>query len=561
MTLLRLAATAALLASATTAQTPMLSVHGATPADRFGASLAPLGDLDGDGHGDLLVGAPFDSAAGTLAGAAYVVSGQDGTILRTHLAIGALDHFGTAVASAGDVDDDGKIDYVVGAPEGSLNGVASGYVEVYSGATGLLLWQFLGDLDGDRLGIAVAGGIDVDQDGHDEVIAGAFGSDVGAIDAGLVRVYSGKLGNVLYSLPGGTAGDRLGIAVAGLPDVDGDGHDDFAAGADQDMVGAGYARLWSGRTGSVLFTHSGANVGDATGFTLATVGLVDNDGIVDLAVASPGFDGTGPQAGRVEVLSGANGSPILTFDGPPGARLGQALAPAGDDDGDGRDDLLVGAPFEAPGGFARVVSGADGSVLRLFLPSGQGDDFGAALARTDTNGDLVSDVVVGAPRSDLAGVDAGSVFVFDGTDTPLVPPVAYCTAKTASNGCVPAIGWNGQPSATDPTPFDVTALSVVSSKPARLVASLGSGQFPFQGGLLCVAPPLVGTPAMFSGGSAGPPDCSGALTFDVNGWLQAGALGGPAAGTTVYVQYWYRDPGSPTGPFGLSDGLSFVIAP
>ena len=553
--------TVVLFASVATAQTPVLSVHGATPADRFGASLATLGDVNGDGHDDLLAGAPFDSAAGTLAGAAYVVSGKDGSTLRTHLAIAALDHFGVSVAAAGDVDDDGTVDYVIGASEGALNGIASGYVEVYSGLTGALLWQFFGDLSGDRLGISVAGGVDVDKDGHDDVIAGAFGSDAGAAEGGLVRVYSGRLGTVLHSISGTSVGDRLGIAVSELPDINGDGFGDFAAGADQDTVGAGYAVLWSGRTGSVLFTRNGQSQGDATGFALASVGLVDADTVPDLAIASPGFDGVGTQAGRVEVLSGATGGVILTFDGPAGAQLGRGLAAALDDDGDGRDDVLIGAPFEAPGGVARVVSGADGSVLRTFASPDQGADFGAGLAAADTTGDSVVDYVVGAPRSDLGGVDAGSTLIFDGAATPIAPPVEYCTAKLSSLGCVPILAWSGQPSATDPTPFDVMATAIIRARPGRLMASFSSTISPFSGGVLCVQPPLMGGPILFSAGAAGPRDCSGSFSVDVNAWVQSGGLGAVAVGTTLYVQYWYRDPQDLAAPIGLTSGLEFLIAP
>jgi len=560
MTTLRTSALLALLAVPAAAQTPVLSVHGATPADRFGAALAPLGDLDGDGHDDFVVGAPFDNAAGTLAGAVYVVSGRDGSILRAHGAVAALDHFGSSVA-VGDVDGDGTLDYVAGAPEASLNATAAGYVEVYSGQSGAQLWQFTGDFDGDRLGVAVASGADVDADGCDDVIAGAFGSDAGGLDAGLVRVYSGKTGALLLSIPGTSAGDRLGIAVAGLSDVDGDGFDDFVAGADQDGIGAGYATVYSGASGFPSFTLTGSAVGDATGFAVCTVGFVDTDAVVDFAVASPGSDVPGSQAGRVELVSGQTGAVLVTVDGVPGAQLGRSLAPAGDEDGDGRDDVLVGAPFEAPAGAARIVSGLDGAVLRHYVQPGQGDDLGAALGRADVDGDLVPDVLVGAPRSDLAGVDAGSVFAFDGAAVPPAPPVAYCTAKTSSIGCVGAMAWSGLPSATDPTPFVLTADAIISQRPGVLIGGFGPFVAPFQGGTLCVAPPLMKSTMVYSFGAPGPPSCTGTLTFDLNAWMQAGGWGAPAAGTTLGVQFWYRDGLSPSGPYGLTNAVQFDVRP
>lgn len=553
-------AAVAVLAAAASAQTPVLSVHGATPADRFGSALAALGDLDGDGHEDFLVGASADDAAGVLAGSATVVSGFDGSTLRQHLGIAALDRFGSAVAAAGDVDGDGTTDYVVGAPEGALNGVGSGYAVVFSGATGLLLWQFLGDLPGDRLGGAVAGGVDVDADGRDDVIAGSFGSDAGGAESGLVRVYSGRTGAILHSIPG-QAGDRLGIAVDGLSDVNADGRDDVVVGADQDALGAGYAVVLSGLTGGPVHRHDGQNTGDATGFSVRAVGRVDGDATVDFAVGSPGWDGPGSQAGRVALVSGASGAVIHTVDGAPGAQLGRALSPAGDDDGDGRDDVLAGAPFEAPAGAAHLISGFDGSVSRSWSSAGQGDDFGAALAVADVTADQVPDVLIGAPRSDAAGVDSGSVHAYDATVPPPVPPVAYCTAKPSSIGCVAAIGWSGQPSATDAAAFVVGAQAVDSGRPGILMTALGPAGTPFQGGFLCVAAPLVPTAIQISGGAPGVPGCTGAFAFDLNAWMQAGGLGAPGAGTSVYAQYWYRDPASASGPYGLTDAVHFVVAP
>jgi hypothetical protein len=146
------------------------------------------------------------------------------------------------------------------------------------------------------------------------------------------------------------------------------------------------------------------------------------------------------------------------------------------------------------------------------------------------------------------------------------PPVAYCTAKTNSLGCLPSIGWSGTPSASAGSGFTISGSNVRNLKPGLMFYSLsGPSAASFQGGTLCVASSIRRTLGVNSGGSASGSDCSGVYSIDFNAFA-AGALGGnphaalQVAGTQIHSQWWGRDPGFPApNNTTLSDGLRFTI--
>jgi len=147
-------------------------------------------------------------------------------------------------------------------------------------------------------------------------------------------------------------------------------------------------------------------------------------------------------------------------------------------------------------------------------------------------------------------------FVVGGDD-----PFAYCTAKPNSLGCVPAVTWSGIPSATAPDPFDVGARDVLSQQFGILFYGYAPALTPFQGGTLCVQPPITRTPVQTSGGNPPPGgDCSGEYHLDFNAWIQSGIDPGLTPGTTVFAQHWSRDPQAASGT-GLSDALQFTVRP
>lgn len=365
----------------------------------FGASVASAGDVNSDGRPDLLIGSPRWSAEGGPAsvGRAYLYSGADGSLLRTFEGVEATDRFGFSVAPAGDVDADGVPDLVFGAPGADRNGTDRGRAEVYSGADGSLIWRFLGFAitDDSRFGYSVAPAGDVNNDGFDDLIIGAPGSTTGRIDApGAAFVYSGKTGSTLWIFNRGQSRDEFGFSVAGAGDVDGDGRPDVLVGApsaDGEGTGTvpsgGRAVVYSGADGHLIHEFFGNRPNGNLGASVAAAGDVNGDGRADLLIGAPSAN---PQA-RADVFSGADGSVLLSFTAADpgfagGDRIGRSVAAVGDIDRDGFTDFGFAAtqdanPEKNDRARAYIFSGVRSAAL---LPAGlndAGDVWGAAGAR------------------------------------------------------------------------------------------------------------------------------------------------------------------------------------
>src|SRR5690349_3398839 len=217
--------------SAARAQTTVYAFDGDAAGEQFGCSVAAAGDVDHDGRPDFIVGAWRAGDNGVDAGKARVFSGADGAILATFLGDSPGDHFGISVSGAGDVDRDGFDDVVVGADSDDNHGTSSGSARVLSVHTGAVLYTFDGDSPLEDFGRCVRAAGDVDADGWPDILVGACHDDDHGIDSGSVSVLSGRDGTRLHFLLGDAPDDHLGWSVAGLGDVDGDGHADVAAGA------------------------------------------------------------------------------------------------------------------------------------------------------------------------------------------------------------------------------------------------------------------------------------------------------------------------------------------
>jgi len=336
---------------------------GVANADWVGLSVAGVGDMNGGGKDDFIISAPL--AGSPDVGSVFVYKGEDGTLLYQKNGTAQEDYFGWSVAGAGGVNGDNTPDFIIGARgtgPGAI-GASPGSAFVYSGADGSLLYQkdgATGSGGGDNLGVSVAATGDVNADGKDDFIIGAHGTDPGGqTDAGSAYVYSGADGSLLFQKDGLTGlgfTDKMGFSVAGAGDLNNDGKDDFivgAKGADPGgLIDAGSAYLYSGANGALLYQKNGAAASDQLGHSVAGAGDVDGDSRPDFIVgaytASPGAL---TFAGSAYVYSGATGALLFQKDGTaPGDNVGAAVAGAKDANGDGRDDILLGIPGANPGG-------------------------------------------------------------------------------------------------------------------------------------------------------------------------------------------------------------------
>lgn len=405
----------------------------------FGGAMAQVGDVDGDGTTDLLVGAEGEIAEDTdHAGRAYLVSGADRRVIRSFASPDpeVFGSFGGAVAGPGDVDGDGTPDLAIGASGESVEGTdGAGRVYLYGGANGDLLRTLRSPdaADTGAFGVALAPAGDVDGDGTGDLLVGAQQEPAGDTeDAGRAYLVSGADGGVLrsFATPNPERYGLFGGAVAGVGDVSGDGTPDVAVGAHEEAVAdrgkAGRAYVLSGADGRVLRTLRSPNPqeGGFFGESVAGIGDVDGDGTGEVAVGAPAERaGRSSAGGRVYLFDGESGELLRSATSPAaeGAQFGRFLDGVGDVSGDGSADLLIGAPGEpvdgtAAAGRAYLVSGADGAVLRAFStprPSRAGRFGNTVVGGGDLDGDGRGDVVVGAREEMVDSLRAGRAYVYE----------------------------------------------------------------------------------------------------------------------------------------------------
>jgi Bacterial Ig domain/FG-GAP repeat len=408
-------------------------IEGIAAGDQAGYAVAGGGDIDGDGLADVIVGAWSADVDGNGEGRVFVVYGKpdgasvalsdvlDGTGGFVIDGIDDFDRTGFAVASGGDVDGDGLADVIIGAPQADAVADNEGRVFVVFGkgdqdpvalatleadAAGFVIEGIAAD---DLAGWSVGGGSDVDGDGRDDVIVGAPQADGNGVgNSGRVFVVLGKpdsmpvdlvavaAGNGGFAIDGIALEDHAGDAVAGIGDVDGDGLEDLLVGVPQANAGGGN----SGRSFVVLgktdgttveladvllgdggFAIDGAAGLDQLGDAVSGAGDVDGDGLADVIVGAPGAENDTNLQGRSYVVYGKNDGTAVTA-----------------------DDLAAGI-----GGFA-IDGEAEGDLSGWSVGGG-----------VDVDGDGRSDVLVGAQNADFAAVVAGrSYVIYGGAGGPVV---------------------------------------------------------------------------------------------------------------------------------------------
>lgn len=402
---------------------------GLAAGGQYGISVAPAGDIDGDGDSEVLVGA-------NLAGGGRVdmLKGSPGGLGFTNYLIANSfnpgDNLGIDTMSAGDVNGDGYADILVGA---LTNGSGNGYANLYLGGPGLTTpgttaWSHADPIVGSNFGRTVSAG-DTNGDGLTDLIVGAYATPAG----GTVEVYFGA-GDPPHYQPtwspvGEHAGSSFGSRMALVGDVNGDGHDDAVVGA----VGyaatsvcspstQGKAYLYFGQplglSGTSTWSVSGGIGGNGCRLAsaLSGAGDVDGDGYADILL--------GADAGAGQALlfrgspSGPSSVPAWSFAGEsPSDALGRSLAGVGDVNGDGYSDIVVAAPArDSSRGRVYLFLGGNGpGSVPDAIADGEavGDRFGSWVAGAgDVNRDGYADVVIGASGRNA---DLGRVYLYFGT--------------------------------------------------------------------------------------------------------------------------------------------------
>ena len=447
----------------------------------LGAKVASAGDVNGDGYADVIVGAPYYDAGETDEGAAFVfLGGPSGIVGRDPTTAAARfeanqpnAHLGGSVASAGDVNGDGYDDVIVGASEYDAPLADEGAAFVFlGGPTGVsgndpasAATRIESNQLGAKLGTSVAGAGDVNGDGYADVIVGAPLYYAGETEEGAAFVFhggptgiaDGNPGNAATRLQSDGAGRKFGSIVLGGADFNGDGYADvvvYAPDIPNNSQREAGIYVFLGRMGGIpdaSIASADASIADGPSWMIGTavgIGDLDGDGFTDLYFSgtfssspflphifcvpggSPGVSGDFYSAGT-RLYSSQNGSGI-----------GWSVAGAGDVNGDGYADVIVGAPYYDGGetdegavflflGSATGIQDGDESGAAARLESDQaGAHFGWSVAAAgDVNEDGYADVIVGAPDYDAGETDEGAAFVFHGDASGISNGHASAAAK------------------------------------------------------------------------------------------------------------------------------------
>lgn len=421
---------------------------GKAAGDGF-AGVASAGDVNKDGRADLAIGAAGADPFGLNdAGKIYVFSGATAELLWVFNGKAPNDWTG-AMSCAGDVNDDGHDDIIVGVCLADIDGMTNaGKVYILSGANGDTIKTFSGEAAGDYFGFQVCGNVNVDGDGYLDFIIGTPLADPGGMhDAGRVYVFSGKDWDTIYTFAGEAAEDYFGGPISS-GDVNDDGYSDIIVGANRADSGSltecGKVYVFSGKDGDTICTWYGEETDEAFGSQVSATGDVNGDGYADIVVGSAWADFGGmTNSGKVWAFSGKTCSTLYTFHGEDAYdHFGYKVAIAGDVDllRDGKDDIIIGALYAGPtgAGKAYLFSGATGDTLCVFAGDPSGGKFGGDVSGGgDINLDGKDEVLVGEAEADPFGLtDAGRVYVYSGVtcDTlfTLCAPTIFVTSPDSA---------------------------------------------------------------------------------------------------------------------------------
>ncbi|MBK8983684.1 MAG: FG-GAP repeat protein [Ignavibacteria bacterium] len=432
---------------------PSWLLEGTQTNEYFGASVATAGDVNGDGYSDVIIGSSGYDNGELNEGAAFVFHGSAGglPLLYNWSAEGNLASvaFGNSVSTAGDVNGDGFSDVIIGSSGYDLNTTGGMTFAYYGSSTGLSVtgadWSAAINQPNAGFGGTVSTAGDVNGDGYSDIIIGARRYDNGNTDEGGVFVYRGSPVGLLDSLSWSAESNQnysgFGISATTAGDVNGDGYSDVIVGADSydNDDGKAFVYLGSsqGLSDSADWTYKSSQSGVYLGYSVSTAGDINGDGYSDVIVGvatyrnnKNNFDG-GPQGeGAAFVfhgsVSGLSNAPDWTGEGEEvGSNYGGSVSTAGDVNGDGFSDVIIGAQiYNNSRGRAYVYQGSASGLsdqANWITQSNQTQaNYGASLSTAgDINGDGYSDVIVGAWLYETSNENAGKVYVYNGSPSGL----------------------------------------------------------------------------------------------------------------------------------------------
>jgi hypothetical protein len=396
-------------------------------AGNYSYYVSPAGDVNGDGYADILMSAFTTEFGISKDGKVYLYYGTGSGITNAPVWTGVSNqdasNFGEAVANAGDVNGDGFADIIVGAPRYSNGEENEGAAFVYFGTPGGLPsapnWVMEGNQSNGFFGVSVAGGGDVNKDGYADVVVGAHFYDNGETNEGRVFVYLGSPNGLakqpIWTAEGNQVGANFGKSVACAGDVNKDGYSDVLVGAPnfdngQNNEGRAFLYLGSnmGLTQSPAWTGESNQADAAFGNSVAFAGDVNGDSFSDIVIGANRYDEGQSNVGKIYVYMGAaNGLslyPDWTYTGNiMDGNLGIAVATAGDVNGDGFGEVIVGSFGSNPQNpkgiayvFAGSVRGMTNMVTQIAVQNNPQAVVGQSVSTAgDINGDGYADVIAG----------------------------------------------------------------------------------------------------------------------------------------------------------------------